>query len=392
MNILYLTSNPNIGSTTRILQCWLRYGGEYGHKNHVIVSQNGDFSRWLTEAAVEHTVVSMLPPDRARPWVCVRQLAQILLWLKRVHIDIIHCNEHDLYPFANLLRRILRRPIVCHVRFRIGRPYCEWVFTGRKRPDALLWTSQQQQDDCFEAVRGLVPEESQYLVPLGIDMNHFGSMVDSRESMRRSWGVDSHEIVIGSASALRPIKRIDDFVTLAARLSQDHPRSRFVLAGRVMPGDEEYGKNLQRQITETGLGDRLRVLGHLEPIEPFLHAIDIFVSTSEYETFGNSVCEAMACRRPVVAYSGGSVREVVGNAGLVVPTGDLASLHAATDSLIRDQSLRSKLGEAAYQRVKREFDPAMSFRKVVEIYRQLVPNRYRSKPQGVPSCQAILTP
>ncbi len=76
-----------------------------------------------------------------------------------------------------------------------------------------------------------------------------------------------------------------------------------------------------------------------------MQAMDLFISTSELETFGNSVCEAMACKVPVVAYRGGSVAEVVAETGLIVENGDLAGLIAAATTLLTDEPLRIELGK-----------------------------------------------
>jgi len=133
--------------------------------------------------------------------------------------------------------------------------------------------------------------------------------------MRREWGFGPEDVILGTASALRPAQAYRGFRRARVQLAREDPRVGGVLAGDAAPGDESYRDQILQRIAASGLGRRLRWLGNLEPVEPFYHAIDIFVSTSEYETFGNSVCEAMACRRPVAAYRGGSVHEVVGDAG-----------------------------------------------------------------------------
>jgi glycosyltransferase involved in cell wall biosynthesis len=99
------------------------------------------------------------------------------------------------------------------------------------------------------------------------------------------------------------------------------------------------------------------------------------VSTSEYETFGNSVCEAMACARPVAAYRGGSVAEVLGDTGLVVETGDLDGLTAAVERLVAAPYLRQSLGQAARQRVAEHFNPRKSFEQLLGIYASLLGKR-----------------
>jgi L-malate glycosyltransferase len=371
MRILYLTDNPNLGSTARILQSWLRFGQTDGLRSVLAVQQTGDFSRWLTDHGIPYLVDPMPWPNRRWPLPAIWHAWRVARWARRQGVDIIHCNEHNVYPFAALLRRFLRLPIVCHVRFKLDEGFGRWAF-GKLTPDALLWTSRQQREDSTAAVAGLVPEDRQHLIPLGLDLSTFGTLGGGRDETRRAWGLRRDEIAVGTASALRPIKRIEDFVELVARLAQEDERVVGVLAGDAVPGGEAYREKVLRQIKETGLGRRFVWAGHLEPVEPFYHAIDVFVSTSEYESFGNSVCEAMACRRPVAAYEGGAVREVVGNAGLVVPTGNLSGLSDALRRLVASPDMRAEIGESGRQRVARDYDPASSLQTLMGIYQKLL--------------------
>ena len=178
--------------------------------------------------------------------------------------------------------------------------------------------------------------------------------------------------MIGQASVIQPRKRIEDFLALVTKLAEEDRRVVGVLAGDAIPGDEPYRAKILRQIDASGLGRRFRWLGKLDDIEPFYHAIDIYTSTSEYETFGNSVCEAMACSRPVVAYTGGSVREVIDGAGLVVENGDLEALTRAARDCVRHIDLREKLGRCGRQRVADSFDPERSLHQLQELYGSLV--------------------
>jgi glycosyltransferase involved in cell wall biosynthesis len=376
VRVLFLTNNPNLGSTARILQCWLQIGPAAGLAGHVLLQRTGPFHDWLMARSIPCLVDPMPVPNRRWPFPALWHAWKVARWARQKGIDVLHCNEHDVYPFALLLRRLLRRPLVCHVRFAISRAFCEWAF-GRpsRQPDALLWTSRQQSEDCASAVAGLVPVERQHLVPLGLDLNSYGTLAGDRAQTRQRWGLRDEDIVVGTASALRPIKHIEDFVTLVERLAVEEPRVVGLIAGDVMPGDEAYGETIRKQVEATGLGPRLRLLGHLEPIEPFHHAIDVFVSTSAYETFGNSVCEAMACRRPVAGYRGGSVHEVVGDAGLITNTGDLEGLTQAVAELVRREDLRAELGQRARARVEEKFNPAQTIRQVIQIHESLLARR-----------------
>ena len=146
------------------------------------------------------------------------------------------------------------------------------------------------------------------------------------------------------------------------------------MAGGIAQGDEEYAAEVTPRIKALETGGRFVWLGFLEPVEPFLQATDIFVSTSEYETFGMSVLEAMACGKPVAAYRGGSVYEIVGDAGLIVETGAQDELIRAVQTLVDDKSLREGLGARARQRVADEYDPHRSLEQIKKIYATLLRN------------------
>jgi len=361
-----------MGSTSRILQNWLLLGRAVGMEGRVAVQQAGPFADWLADNNIPHYRGRMPWPDRWRPLQSVWPAWRLARWARQQRVDVLHCNEHDVYPFAVMLRRLLKIPLVCHVRFAIERGFSQWAFGSPARlPDALLWTSEQQRSDCADAVVGIVPDERQHLVRLGVDLKTFGHRAGERDATRRAWGVTPDQIVLGTASALRPIKRIHEFIQLVEQLAAQHASVVGLIAGPSPAGNEAYLEQLRKQIAASGLGARLQWLKRVDPIEPFYHACDIFVSTSEYETFGNSVCEAMACRRPVAAYRGGSVHEVVGNAGCIVETGDLDELCKVVEKLVVDPQLRHSLGERARQRVEQQFNPAQSLQQVLEIHQQL---------------------
>jgi glycosyltransferase involved in cell wall biosynthesis len=86
-----------------------------------------------------------------------------------------------------------------------------------------------------------------------------------------------------------------------------------------------------------------------------VHATDIYVGSSQYETFGMIVLGSMTWGKPALAYRGGSVYEIVGKAGLVAETGDFASPAALVESLILDGKLPRSLCLAAKQRMFTRF-------------------------------------
>jgi len=368
MTVLYLTNNVQLAGTARILLSWITLGERHGIRACVAVQKRGTLLERLDELAVPSVVTAMPWPDRRRPAASLVTAWRLARWARRQGVTLIHCNEHDVYPFAVLVRLFLRVPVVCHVRFALDRGFATWAFRGWKQPQALLWTSEQQRRDSAEAIAGVVPANRQHLVRLGPDPQIFNPATDERPAARRALGLGDEQVAIGMASALRPIKRVGDFIDVVETLGRDDPRIVGLIAGGAVTGEEVYAEKMRGRVLQSPLGERLRWLGHVEAVAPFLRVLDLFVSTSEYETFGNSVCEAMACRVPVVAYAGGSVAEVVGDAGVIVPTGDLHGLMEAARLYVTDKGARDDAGLRGYRRATTEFSPQASFRSLLEAY------------------------
>jgi glycosyltransferase involved in cell wall biosynthesis len=96
------------------------------------------------------------------------------------------------------------------------------------------------------------------------------------------------------------------------------------------------------------------------------------------ETFGNVVTEAMVHGRPVVASSLGGIVDIIedGVTGLLVPAGDEQALASAMQRLLDDESLRSRLGNAARVRVER-YAAARVLPQFEEFYEQILSRRDR---------------
>lgn len=369
----WLTMNPNLGASARTLQDWVLLGRDDGLDISVILQTDGELRRWLVQNGVPCTLDPMFWPDSRHFMPSVAHALTLRRWIRDRGAQVIHCYEHDLYPFAIALRWITGLPLLCHVHFSLERGFAAWAFGApRKQPDAIIWTSHQQQADCAAAMAGIVPAEIQHVVPLGLDLNRFGSQFDRREAFRQRLGIAPDQIVIANACHLRARKHVDDFLEIVAALQQRHPNVIGLLAAGGARGDEAYARDVIPRIRAMETTGRFQWLGHLEPVEPFMHAGDIFLSTSEYETFGMSVLEAMACGKPVAAYRGGSVYEIVGDTGRIAETNNVASLLAATETLVSDPELRRTLGAAARQRVIDDYNPRNSLRQLKQLYASIL--------------------
>jgi glycosyltransferase involved in cell wall biosynthesis len=107
---------------------------------------------------------------------------------------------------------------------------------------------------------------------------------------------------------------------------------------------------LRAQVATSGLADRIALRGEAGPegIAAAYDGADLFVWPSLYEGYGMALAEALAHGLPVVATRVGAAAALVGDdAGLLVPPGDVAALHAALARWLDEPSLREQCAAGA---------------------------------------------
>ena len=90
---------------------------------------------------------------------------------------------------------------------------------------------------------------------------------------------------------------------------------------------------------------------------------------------GFSVLEAMSCGVPVVAADSGGPIEVLGNSGVFFRSKDEVDLAEKISTIIQDDDLNSRKGQAGREIVLRGFEWKYVARKYAEQYQRLIANR-----------------
>jgi glycosyltransferase involved in cell wall biosynthesis len=90
------------------------------------------------------------------------------------------------------------------------------------------------------------------------------------------------------------------------------------------------------------------------------------------EQFGRVIVEAMACGVPVIGSSSGAIPDVIGDAGLIVPEGDVRALADGLRRVMHDADLRRRMAEQGRQRVLARYTQAQIAAQTVAVYRQML--------------------
>jgi glycosyltransferase involved in cell wall biosynthesis len=147
-----------------------------------------------------------------------------------------------------------------------------------------------------------------------------------------------------------------------------------IVGGTIFNVDRDYPRRLQTLAQELGLAERVIFTGHLDDIRPALGSMDIFFHPGEPEPFGLVNIEAMAMRKPVVAFAHGALPEIVieGQTGKLGPPGDEVTLSARVIDLLRNPVQRMALGEAGRCRVEAQFSVEHVVSAVTAVFEQVI--------------------
>ncbi|HEX3623929.1 MAG TPA: N-acetyl-alpha-D-glucosaminyl L-malate synthase BshA [Verrucomicrobiae bacterium] len=187
-----------------------------------------------------------------------------------------------------------------------------------------------------------------------------------REEVRRELGVAENEVLILHSSNLRPLKRIDLLLETVARIRPPDLFKLLVLAGASF---EPFIKDVER----LKLTNRVVVREKVFDIEEYLQASDIGLFTSETESFGLSILEAMFFGCPSVARRAGGIPEVVEHnvSGILVPSDNPDDLARELSNLIHDPARRAFMSKAAEKRARENFSSDVIVPRYESLYRRL---------------------
>jgi glycosyltransferase involved in cell wall biosynthesis len=368
MRVLYFTNTTSGVSTNATLRGWLGLLRPRGLEPVVVTDTQGPFFTWLRQQEIPAYCLPLPRPDKRWPFPFFRCLWQLRRIVHRHRCQVVHCNEHDIYPVGHYVGRVCRLPVVVGVRFTMPPGYCRYAFAGPRRPDRMIFVSRGNLEACRPGLTGIVPESAWRVLYNGSDLDHFrpDSVAGQRFRAEHDLGPG---ILLGAASALRPVKQLEHLFEAASRLSETGVR--VVLAGGAVPGYEDYAARLVAD-GKHRLGDRFVHLGHLDDLHGFFNAIDVFVGTSQAEGCSNSVIQSLACGAPVVSYPSISVDEqVLPDGGAIVPQDNIDRLTQELLDWISDPRRRQSGRLGARRQAETLFDIRKIAGQMWEEYQRL---------------------
>lgn len=208
------------------------------------------------------------------------------------------------------------------------------------------------------------------VIPNGFDLKIFKPDRDARKKVLDELGLSRNTILVGLVARFDPLKDHANFLQAATILGRHFSNIHFILCGDGIIPDNQ---NLSRLVKQSGIEDRIHLLGRREDIPKVTAALNIASSSSCGEAFPIVVGEAMSCGVPCVVTNVGDSALIVGDSGIVVPPQNPWALAEAWHKLIEiEHKARRQLGKIARKRIEEKFSLSEIVNRYESLYKELL--------------------
>jgi glycosyltransferase involved in cell wall biosynthesis len=243
------------------------------------------------------------------------------------------------------------------------------IFCSMYPPDALVCNSQAVDD----SVAAAIGAGSSVIIHNGVDAERFDANRVG-PGLRHELGIPADAPVVAMVARPRPLKNFEMLAEAMVQVVRELPSARLLIAGDTekRPDWAPYGwrQYYERHFAALGLGSCTTFLGHRDDVERVYACADVAVLTSHGEGQPNAVIEAMSMSRPLVVNGVSALADLVedGVQGFVSPQDDARAFAERLVALLRDPSLRARMGAAGRRVVTERYSEeraAMQWRDVL---------------------------
>ncbi len=209
------------------------------------------------------------------------------------------------------------------------------------------------------------------LLPNGVDLTMFSVGTERRggNCLRQELGLSAESTLVTMVGRLDPVKDWLTFLRVAQQVQRQSDQS----CGFLIVGSGSEEQRLREYVSAHKL-ERVFFLGNRDDIPSLLHQSDVFLLTSQRESFGIAVLEAMAAGCPVVVTRSNGPESILtdGVDGLLAEVGDVHGLTNQVIQLLHDKALGQKLAYNARQTVLNRYSLETVATRIAGVYGEVL--------------------
>jgi len=363
--IVYVANSEYVGGGNRSLLSMAQKVREEGHQVLVFVPAEGDFTSLLKDKNFRYHVLDHRL-GRFSKFDFLLKLIQYLKKFSSYSPNIVHANDLYCYYIASFAAKILKIPLVCHIRFSAEEKSVKYYM--KILPKFLIFNSFYMKSLFLKKNPRFPVSVKKEVIYNFFDPDEY-YCPQMRNLVRKQWGIDSH-FLVGIIGNLFPQKGHDTFLYVARELVNHFDNCRFVMAGK--DPSQKVEKRIKDLIRKLNLENYILWLGYQKDVGSILAALDVLVVPSTYEPFGRVAVEGLLAGLPVVASRTGGLIEILEDApyGFLVDPNNYDEF-ANTIKNIRNEKLPFPIMDNRNYAISR-FGVEANFNKLQKVYNSLV--------------------
>lgn len=331
----------------------------------IALTRSGPYADELTAAGIPLTVIGKR--SRFDPFSLLRLRRELM----RLQPDILHTWLFAANSYGRLCAGAVPNAKIVVSERCVDSWKSGWqVWLDRRlidRTNRLVGNSQAVVD--FYRELG-VPPDKLVCIPNGIDIVPVDESdpIAARRDLKAELKLPADAFVAGYVGRLARQKRVEDLIWAVETLRQIRPNLYLVLVG-----DGPERSSLESFAGDIGCTEHIRFLGHRDDAARWLRMFDVFCLASSFEGMSNSLMEAMAAGKPVIASDIPANRELViqGETGFLPKLTDTVGFMQFLRRLIDEPGLGTRLGNAGRSRIETSFSISRMVESYANVYRSL---------------------
>ncbi len=343
--------------------------GKKGHEVHFITSKQPVRLNFLTDNIHFHEVfVEEYPLFHYQPYELALS-SKLVSIVERYNLDILHVHYAIPHAYAAYMAKQMLKekgieiPIVTtlhgtDITLVGSHPFYKTaVEFSINNSDVVTAVSENLRNDTLRLFD--IKKDIEVIYNF-IDFEKYPSIKD-KDCKRIALAKEDEKIIV-HVSNFRPVKRIEDVITIFDKIQKVMP------AKLLLVGDGPERENADLQVKQLGIREKVLFLGNSDEVNKILCYADLFLLPSQTESFGLAALEAMAAKTPVISSNSGGLPEVNVHSvtGFTSNVGDTETMAKNAIYILEDDQRLEEFKIRAHDNARK-----FSIEKILPLYEEV---------------------
>lgn len=360
-----------------------RYMTQLGHDS-LVMSREGRLVPGIIDNGGQHIVRDI---GAKNPFKLVQNIAFLKSFIRKNKIDLVHARSRMPAWAAYFATRTLKVPFVTtfHGVYGLTPPLKKYYNQVMAKADRVIAVSQFIENHVKDHYDDYLGKAALVRIERGIDLSFFDPQTVSDEdklTLRQQWHVPPGKKIVLMPGRIRRIKGHDVVIQAISQLPESLRDQLILVFLGPANANDPFFNELKSQVAASPIAAQIRFAPPTLHMNHAYGASDVVIQGARWpESFGRTVVEAMAMRKPVIGANIGAIPELIAtNTGWIFDPENPGHLAAQLKEVFTTSPAKLDLmSKAAIKHVKEHFSQDRMLSRTVDLYDELITKAAQEK-------------